>query len=81
MNNVKTDSCWPKHERCDHRDYIDRVVTLSTVKGKVLARIKIDDDGFAQITPLDPPRTPVDFPWVAVFNICDNHHGHFERYG
>lgn len=78
-------SCWPHHTNCAHRKYIGRAVTLYDEP----ARIVIDSEGYAHVTPLDPDCESVSYPpldpdrksvsysWIAVFAICDLHSGRF----
>ena len=65
--------CWPKHEDCLHRNYIGRAVTLYGSP----AKIEISSSGFAQIVPTAKKTGWIEISWAAVYNICDNYHGHF----
>jgi hypothetical protein len=66
-------ACWPRHEDCLHREYVGREVTLNGEP----AKITIGEDGHPNVAPLDPEKGSVPYPWIAVFNICDNRNGNF----
>ena len=65
--------CWPHHGGCDHSEYVGRAVTLNGEP----AKITTTPEGYARISPLDPRAGTVQYSWVAVFNVCDNHGSRF----
>ena len=68
-----SESCWPEHKDCDHRDYIGKEVTLNNLQAVVITT----KCGYGYIKPIDPELRAASYPWIVIFNICDNHSGRF----
>ena len=70
-------TCWPKHQGCQHDEYMQRHITLD---GKP-AIIRKDPDGYPVVTGLAEPFPCWETAWTVVFNVVDNRGAKFSTTG